>query len=160
MNRFCGAENIKTAPATIRTQLRPELGHADRRAQDPGPRRVCARQERQSGLRRAGQGSRRRAELRGAARSAINRDWFVLHRCWRLGGRARRPTAGRVLARLLFEQSAIDSLRTLQRFAEPLGMLAAGLGHVGLAAAATADDFGGAADPLAGIDALALPGRG
>src|SRR5947209_2758232 len=34
---------------------------------------------------------------------------------------------------------------------EVLGVFAAGLGHVGLAAAAAADDLGGRADPFAGV---------
>ena len=40
------------------------------------------------------------------------------------------------------------------------GMLAAGLGHVGLAAAASADDFGGARESTRRRSARAAPGRG
>ena len=42
---------------------------------------------------------------------------------------------------------------------EFFGMFAAGLGHVGAAAAAAADDFGGRADPFAGVHSLP-PDRG
>ncbi len=66
-NRFCGAEGIKNMTLRQRLsgpQLRQELGHADRGAEDPRPRDVRARQGWQGGLCRAGQGSHRRAELR------------------------------------------------------------------------------------------------
>ena len=41
----------------------------------------------------------------------------------------------------------------VEGFGQLVGLFAAGLGHVGLAAAAAADDFGGCIDPLAGTQA-------
>ena len=69
MNRFCGAEKITNSDFGQRLpdpQLRREVGHADRRVEDPGPWHIRPRFERQGRICRDGEGSRQEPNYDGA----------------------------------------------------------------------------------------------